>query len=535
DLGRLDFLKKTRGQYLADILSLSPEDRLVHERERFRQTAGERGSRLVAPLSKTSFLADALRYQDVSLEQVQESDALIRAAFLTSLLVSAGSEKQAIPFDEAHQLFDLKKNDVTELLAQAQTAWEKRLTLLTEYGLPDQSDMPNDFKGRIEAIAARKQKDNPAGEEYHDLLMDEAGRSLAEEAMQSLFAGCDNDSAFRQTISQSFSLFFGDCRGVVLLKEGEALQVFSGCSDKLSLLQNMSIPLTMDASRIIGVMRSGEASQWCADDLDPSATVVQDMQLMSLLEAEHIHAFPLTIAGHTEGVVILGFDDPVQDKWARLLMPAFASTLSQTLQQSRRRLDQQALIQDELTEAFQSHLGVLAHEVKNPLNIITNYLYLLGGKLEEGHPAQEHLTVISTEVERITNILKQARNTEFELSLDQVDINQTIEKQLKLIESSLLNEKGVSTRLHLQEGLAKLKTDRDAIKQILVNLLKNAAEAVAKETGIIEVSTYVATNGEGERELAIEVRDNGPGIPDQIRSHLFERVESTKGGEHSGV
>ncbi|RMH15773.1 MAG: sensor histidine kinase, partial [Gammaproteobacteria bacterium] len=320
-----------------------------------------------------------------------------------------------------------------------------------------------------------------------------------------------------------------------LLKNDETLQVFSGCADNMSLLQDMRIPLTLEASRIIGVLRSAVATQWCGDDLDPASTVVQDMQLMSLLAADQIHAYPLVIAGQTEGVVILGFEAPVRDEWALLLMPAFASTLSQIMQQSKRLLNLQAQIQDELTEAFQSHLGVLAHEVKNPLNIIGNYLYLLGGKLDEGHPAQKDLTIISSEVERISTILNQARNTEFELSLDQVDINQTIEKQLRLIENSLLDEKGVTTHLHLQEGLAKLQTDRDSVKQILVNLLKNAAEAVEKETGVIEVSSFVTTNGEGQQELAIEVRDNGPGIPEEVRPHLFQQVESTKRGEHSGV
>ena len=69
---------------------------------------------------------------------------------------------------------------------------------------------------------------------------------------------------------------------------------------------------------------------------------------------------------------------------------------------------------------------------------------------------------------------------------------------------------------------------------MLTNLVKNAAEAVT-EVGRIEVATRGLVNFNGKNFVEIVVRDNGPGIPDDVQAKLFTPVESTKGGSHAGL
>jgi signal transduction histidine kinase len=86
----------------------------------------------------------------------------------------------------------------------------------------------------------------------------------------------------------------------------------------------------------------------------------------------------------------------------------------------------------------------------------------------------------------------------------------------------------------LDSTLAPLLTDKDKLKQILINLLKNASEAMP-DGGEITLSTQELLVSDEGKYLEIRVQDNGPGLPEQIRRDLFRPVKSTKAAGHSGL
>jgi signal transduction histidine kinase len=86
----------------------------------------------------------------------------------------------------------------------------------------------------------------------------------------------------------------------------------------------------------------------------------------------------------------------------------------------------------------------------------------------------------------------------------------------------------------LDSELPRLTTQRDKLKQIVLNLLKNAAEAMP-EGGTVTIGTRDHVNRDGQSYVEIVVSDTGPGMPPEIMENLFKPVASTKGGGHGGL
>lgn len=106
---------------------------------------------------------------------------------------------------------------------------------------------------------------------------------------------------------------------------------------------------------------------------------------------------------------------------------------------------------------------------------------------------------------------------------EQVDVNGSIEIALKILRNAL---KGIAVNLHLGQ-LPMLAANRGELVQIWTNLLRNAADALH---GAPEVSSpqITITTAAAEREIVVEVADNGPGIPEAIARRIFEPSFTTK-------
>jgi signal transduction histidine kinase len=75
---------------------------------------------------------------------------------------------------------------------------------------------------------------------------------------------------------------------------------------------------------------------------------------------------------------------------------------------------------------------------------------------------------------------------------------------------------------------------RDTLRQILLNLLKNSVEAMP-DGGQLQIATATTVLDDKGRCIEISIRDNGPGLPDEVRERLFRPVFTKKGGTHAGL
>ena len=202
-----------------------------------------------------------------------------------------------------------------------------------------------------------------------------------------------------------------------------------------------------------------------------------------------------------------------------------------------RALDQQMSARN-AARSITGMAAILAHEVKNPLSGIRGAAQLL----EMSAPAEDRelAVLIRDEADRIRAMVERMETFgEKKLERQSVNIHRVLEHVLRLAGS------GFASRVKFVEvydpSLPHVLGNRDQLIQILLNLVKNAAEAIAgteRQDGEIHITTgflhgvrLSAATGRGTRPnlpIFVSVRDNGPGIPEDIRRHLFEPFISTK-------
>lgn len=166
--------------------------------------------------------------------------------------------------------------------------------------------------------------------------------------------------------------------------------------------------------------------------------------------------------------------------------------------------------------------ATLAHEIKNPLNAIggaANYI----GKNLKGTLVKEFVTVITSEVSRINNLTSTllSFSKTAEPHPEPVDLNELAKDALNLL-SKETPDMQVTLKQDLQESLPLVDCDYNQIKQVVINLLLNALDAVDEQGTII-----VRTNHRRNRIL-LTVEDNGRGISPEIIHNIFNPFFTTK-------
>ncbi len=197
------------------------------------------------------------------------------------------------------------------------------------------------------------------------------------------------------------------------------------------------------------------------------------------------------------------------------------------------------LVQTEKFAATGQLAANLAHEINNPLAIINNYLRDLADQLkgrteEKGPVVLEHLEIIKEESDRIARIVKSLLN--FYKPTDQsnvpVDINDEIVQLMKLMDKGF-EENKIQVYLELQPNLPQPEASPDLIRQVFLNLLRNAEDAM-ESGGELRIRTYTVSQEEKEkvrRKIAIVITDTGCGISQEHIGKIFDPFFTTKKGE----
>jgi two-component system, NtrC family, nitrogen regulation sensor histidine kinase GlnL len=224
---------------------------------------------------------------------------------------------------------------------------------------------------------------------------------------------------------------------------------------------------------------------------------------------------------HKRGLTVQGSPLP-EEPGAVLLVMQDAS--------AARALDRQLAFRG-AARSVSGMAAILAHEVKNPLSGIRGAAQLLEASV--GPADRELAELIRDEADRIRALVDRMEVFgEKPIQRNAVNIHRVLEHVRKLAQS------GFAAHVHFQENydpsLPPAWGNRDQLVQVVLNLVKNAAEAVTHDGNMhpeIVLSTgfqhgmRVAIPGTTTRvdlPLCVVVRDNGPGIPDDIRPHLFE-------------
>jgi two-component system NtrC family sensor kinase len=185
---------------------------------------------------------------------------------------------------------------------------------------------------------------------------------------------------------------------------------------------------------------------------------------------------------------------------------------------------QNQLIQVEKMAAVGRLAASLAHEINNPLQAIQNSLHLALHKGLEGDRRRQYLEMVQQEVGRLVQIVRRMLDFYRPASaMKALSINRPVENALA-IANKRLEQSQVEVMVRLEENLPSVRGVENQLVQVFLNLILNAMEAMP-EGG----SLWVATAHHAEREqVVVAFRDSGPGIPPEIREHLFEPFHTSK-------
>jgi len=186
--------------------------------------------------------------------------------------------------------------------------------------------------------------------------------------------------------------------------------------------------------------------------------------------------------------------------------------------------------------------AVLAHEIKNPLSGIKGAAQLLEQNLSDEDRVLSQL--ICSETDRIRNLVNRMEvfGDERPLSKEPVNIHDVLNHVRRLAETGFA--RGVRIIEDYDPSLPPIPGNRDKLVQAFLNLLKNASEAIgddAEGQGRIVMQTSfrpgvrLLVPGADARmslPLMIQIEDNGPGVPDHLKPHLFDPFVTTK---HNGT
>ena len=208
------------------------------------------------------------------------------------------------------------------------------------------------------------------------------------------------------------------------------------------------------------------------------------------------------------------------------------------LRELERRRVEQILFDSEKLAATGRLAASIAHELNNPLEAIQNSLYVLVERTPAENADHRFLEIARKETARMSRILREMlgfyRPT---VEMADTDVNGLVVEAEGLL-AKRLREKSVRIEKKLDQHLPPIKASADQLKQVLLNLFLNAADAMP-EGGQISIATTVVGGARigvpGSRSVQIQVRDNGQGIPHDELPHIFEPFFSTKGKQGSGL
>jgi signal transduction histidine kinase len=193
------------------------------------------------------------------------------------------------------------------------------------------------------------------------------------------------------------------------------------------------------------------------------------------------------------------------------------------LEETIRELDaaQEMLVRQERLAAIGQLSSAVGHELRNPLGVLSNVVYLLATKLGRDDPwldrqlrtAEREIGVATLIVSDLLQFAKPR-----EPIFAQVELPALADEVLSVAPVP----QGISVVRNWTDDLPPVRADRDQLRQVLLNLVTNAYDAMP-DGGLLALSARADAQG-----VALSVGDTGPGMADDVRAHIFEPFFTTK-------
>ncbi len=502
----------------------TPENLLRHERAVFGHDHAELGAHMLQQAGRRGPLPDAIRFHHANADELADAHHLVRLVATANGLIVTGAEPSATGLVAADRMLGLIPSLVEEVYAGA-----VKHTRETCAGLG------------IDLDATAPPPPVPATEDEQRLARRLAELNVISAVRRQLSASDDLDTLLKAAHLASTLIFGTHELGYFLIERGQTRAVGRAVTVTAPIWAELELQLPAPHSLIGNVLADAQSRHhypWNRDHPGNSRPSVLDREIAALLDRQGLLAMALKSGTDLIGAIVIGVnpEDEQRIEERRPLLALFAQELAAAIAALRTRTELHDSALESQASEYLLRARSVVHEAKNPLSIVNNYLAILGRHIEDGSgDIPNDLRIISEEITRVSAILRSLTEATDESGPDdRADLNTLIRDVANLLRPTLIKPAQLKLELTLDNAIPTIAAARNSIKQILVNLVKNAAEAL--EAGqTITIHTEDAIYIGNEPFVAVVVDDDGPGLPPQILDSLFAPVTSTKGKGHSGL
>ena len=344
------------------------------------------------------------------------------------------------------------------------------------------------------------------------------------------FAELSNETAGehftpREVIRLMVDLIFAE-DGVDLAKPSVVRTIYdptAGTGGMLSVAEEYLTNLNPTAQvSLFGQELNPESYAICKADMLIKGQDIANIIFGNTLSADGLICIPMLARNRVIGVIVCGLSEKQYARLQRRIpwLANFGKIAAISLDAVFEANQHRQQVEAELTQQFTRQARQIVHEAGNPLGIIKSYLSILERKLPEDGVRQE-LAVLTEEIDRVANIVgHMTQSIKTSPDTRSIDLVSVLNDFLLLYSDTLFSAKGIRVETALAQVKLPIQINRDNLKQIVLNLWKNASEALGEGKRIkISVSDNIIHDGASYVQLRVD--DNGPGMSEETIQAIY--------------
>jgi signal transduction histidine kinase len=175
------------------------------------------------------------------------------------------------------------------------------------------------------------------------------------------------------------------------------------------------------------------------------------------------------------------------------------------------------------------YTAAFAHDVRNPINSIYTGIQLLAAKLKPDDPNQEVIGRIQNDCTRLNHLMESflAFSRPIEPRVEDIDVEVFLQRIIDRWRPKFAKV-NVTPVLYVEESIERMRGDSRSLDQVFTNLISNALDAMSTSGDTLAIRAVMNREIAGHPQVEITVSDNGPGIPEDLREHIFEPFVTTR-------
>ena len=526
DIGQLAMLNTAPGKYIElHKKNRKIEDRLEKEQEYFGANHHELGAEIIEKWGLRSVISDAVKAHHLPVESLLKQASLTKIVNLANLLASSKSKQIEQALNTGHRLFALSKSLMLDMRKNTKQSTDQIAQALdVDVGRAKKSSTRQDSSATQAILSADEKKQLQLAEEVRNT-------ALLSGVQSSLYLP-QNETGVMRSLRQSLHIMFGIRQCMFLLYRNDQ-NLLIAADDPDGHRVDLRVPMTEENSLATTALLKKKPVDSTAE-VPHSAT---DNKLKECLGKEVVMALPMIYKSIPVGVLAVGFrQENYQSVLNRLTMlMMFASQAAVAIKGAQLHVEELRYREEESKVDLDNKARQTAHNISAPMSVISNQVNILGMKLDGEKEGEKELAVIVEELDRINAVVFQLADNKAKFTEDgYIDVNRLITNLMDVVNISSLQSREIELELDLLRTLPAIFTNKNSIKQILLNLIKNATEVLPRK-GKITISTRDQIYLDGKSYIEISISDNGPGIPENIMAQLFKPVSSAKGTGDVGL